>query len=176
MPWKEVDAQKMVHRQDPEPAPQKKPNANYSRRDVRRLTMQLLYQTDMGGAMDLPALLAGIDPEVGPLEMRREAAELALKAWGERHEADRLAVELAPDWPTHRQPPVDRAILRLAYHEITSGHAPPKVAINEAVELAKVFCAENAPAFVNGVLDKMVKRLEQVVPPMEGREELPPVE
>ncbi len=59
----------------------------------------------------------------------------------------------------NRQPPVDRAILRLAYHELTSGHAPPKVVINEAVELAKKFGAEQSPAFINGVLDKLARQL-----------------
>lgn len=137
----------------------------FQRRDVRRLAMQLLYQVDMGGITDADALLTGIDPDVGPLELRRQALDLALAAWEQRHAADQIAVELAPDWPTHRQPPVDRAILRLAYYEMASGHAPPKVAINEAIELAKVFCAENAPAFLNGILDKMAKRLEPPQPP-----------
>jgi len=65
---------------------------------------------------------------------------------------------LSPDWPTHRQPVVDRNILRLAYFEIVSGAAPPKVAINEAVELAREFSTEKSPAFVNGVLDKIMKQ------------------
>ena len=69
-------------------------------------------------------------------------------------------MQLAPDWPTHRQPPLDRAILRLAHYEMTSGHAPIKVAINEAVELAKNYCAERSPPFINGVLDKMARCLE----------------
>lgn len=138
--------------------------------------MQLLYQIDLGGLSDADTLLAGIDPEVGPLELRRQAVDLALAAWTRHHQADGLAVELAPDWPTHRQPPVDRAILRLAYYEMVSGHAPPKVAINEAIELAKVFCAENAPAFLNGVLDKMAKRLALAELPAEPAPQPPVVQ
>ena len=54
---------------------------------------------------------------------------------------------------------MDRAILRLAYHEITTGRVPVKIAINEAVELAKQFASEESPPFVNGVLDKMHRQL-----------------
>ena len=86
-----------------------------------------------------------------------EAFQLAESAWLMHEQADALATELAPDWPTYRQPPIDRAILRLAYFEITTSRAPVKVAINEAVELAKAFCAEHSPAFINGVLDKMAR-------------------
>ena len=49
--------------------------------------------------------------------------------------------------------------MRLAFHEIVTGHAPAKVAINEAVELAKEYGAQQSPAFINGVLDKMARRL-----------------
>ena len=78
--------------------------------------------------------------------------------------SDEKATALAPDWPTHRQPPVDRAILRLAYYEMTSGHAPVKVAINEAVELAKQFGSEQSPPFINGVLDKLARAINAPEP------------
>jgi hypothetical protein len=64
-----------------------------------------------------------------------------------------------PDWPSRRLAPIDRAILRLAHFEMTSGRTPPKVAINEAVELAKAFSTEKSPAFINGLLGKVLKRL-----------------
>ncbi|MDX1389866.1 MAG: transcription antitermination factor NusB, partial [Acidobacteriota bacterium] len=62
---------------------------------------------------------------------------------------------------TQRQPVVDRSLLRLAYYEMTSGVAPPKVAINEAVELAKEYSTEKSPMFVNGVLDKLYRQLRE---------------
>ena len=74
----------------------------------------------------------------------------------------KLVAELAPQWPTHRQPPVDRAILRLSFYEMASQIVPVKVAINEAIELAKEYGSEQSPSFVNGVLDKMAKRLPSV--------------
>ena len=75
--------------------------------------------------------------------------------WKGRLEADAHIEPLTPEWPIHRQPLVDRNILRLARHEILTGMTPPIVAIDEAIELARLFSAEKSPAFVNGVLDKL---------------------
>lgn len=132
------------------------------RSDIRRLAMQALYQIDMRGEGDLASIREAVHEDVSDPGLAEEVFTLATGAWGSRKEADAKATALAPDWPTHRQPPVDRAILRLAYYEMISGHAPIKVAINEAVELAKSFCAENSPSFLNGVLDKMAK---EITPP-----------
>lgn len=133
--------------------------------------MQVMYQFDVRGEADMAAVREAMSDEYDSLELRDAAFELASGAWNQRQACDDLVVELAPDWPTHRQPPVDRAILRLAYYEITSGHAPMVVAINEAVQLAKDFAAEDAPKFVNAVLDKMSKRIEA---PAVADDEQPP--
>ena len=140
-----------------------------NRRDLRRLAMQVLYQLDVttppespdteSGYPDAAELAESLDEDHDSPATRKFAAELALLAWAERTSADEKIAALAPDWPTHRQPPVDRAILRLAYYEMVSGHAPIKVAINEAVELAKQYAAEQSPPFINGVLDKLAKTL-----------------
>lgn len=134
--------------------------ASGKRREVRRLAMQVLYQLDVAalpGSPDRQALLDGLDADFDKLTVRQQGVDLALSAWACHKEADRQVEALSPEWPTHRQPPVDRAILRLAYHEITAGLTPPKVAINEAIELAKAYASEHSPAFVNGILDKFVK-------------------
>ena len=123
--------------------------------------MQLLYQFDLGGEADEQAVLAGLEEVHDPPAVRQAAVTLAQNAWQGRTEADQHIGELTPDWPTHRQPPVDRAILRLAHHEMVSGYAPPKVAINEGIELAKRYGGEESPSFINGVLDKLAKRLER---------------
>ena len=149
-----------------------------NRRDLRRLAMQVLYQLDVTapkhkpghGPTRLPSaddLAEQLDEEHDSLPTRRFAAELALQAWATRNAADERIAELTPDWPTHRQPPVDRAILRLAYYEMISGHAPVKVAINEAVELSKQYCSEQSPPFINGVLDKLAKSID-APPPQEA--------
>lgn len=131
------------------------------RRDIRRLAMQVLYQIDMSSETDRDAIYASVDDDFDSEAVRQAAVELALQAWGTKADADALVADLAPDWPTHRQPPVDRAILRLSYHEMVTGRTPVKVAINEAVELAKRFGSEDSPAFINGVLDKIAKKLNE---------------
>ena len=142
-----------------------------SRRDLRRLAMQVLYQLDLTAPKHNPGhaptvlpsaeeLAEALDEDHDSLAVRKKAAELALLAWAQHEEADETTSALTPDWPTHRQPPVDRAILRLAYFEMQSGHAPVKVAINEAVELAKQFGSEQSPPFINGVLDKLARVLD----------------
>jgi len=86
----------------------------------------------------------------------------AKAAWENREQADAWVERLAPQWPPRRQPGVDRAILRLAVWELTSGETPPKVVIDEAIELAKSFSTEQSPAFVNGVLDAVLKEIKSL--------------
>ncbi len=131
-----------------------------SRGDIRRLAMQVLYQIDLRGEADLYGM-EQLGDDFDDAETRGAGMALAHAAWIDHSRADAMVAELTPDWPTHRQPPVDRAILRLAFHEMVSGHAPPKVAINEAVSLAKDYCGQNSPAFINGVLDKLARKLRE---------------
>jgi N utilization substance protein B len=127
-------------------------------RDVRRCALQVLYQFDAVGTGEPQAVRDSLRESPGSDEVHEAGFELAHRAWAGRADADAAVAELAPDWPTYRQPVVDRNILRLAYHEMVSGETPPKVAINEAVELAKEFSTGKSPLFVNGVLDKIYKR------------------
>jgi N utilization substance protein B len=67
--------------------------------------------------------------------------------------------DLAPEWPIDQIAAVDRNVLRIAVYELLfEAEIPPKVAINEAVELAKMFGSESSPRFVNGVLGSLVSR------------------
>jgi N utilization substance protein B len=130
-----------------------------SARDVRRCALQALYQFDVGGT-DAPDLVReSLEGSGGSDRARREGFDLAQAAWASRAEADAAVAALTPDWPTHRQPVVDRNILRLAFHEMASRRTPPKVVINEAVELAREFSTEKSPLFVNGVLDRIFKTM-----------------
>lgn len=133
-------------------------------REIRRLAFQALYQLDARPGEDAGSVLAVLaedDEDAAgftPGE-RRRALELARGAFESRAEADAFMGEAAPAWPVHRQAAVDRAILRLAHYEMVSGKTPPKVAVNEAVELAKAFSTDKSPAFVNGLLDKLLKKV-----------------
>jgi len=129
-------------------------------RDLRRAAFQALFELDARGEGDAGLVKAGL---VDSAELEAAAAErafdLALAAFRDRAAADAAMVALAPGWPVHRQAAVDRAILRLAHYEMTSGRAPPKVAVNEAVELAKEFSTDKSPSFVNALLDKVLRRV-----------------
>ena len=72
-------------------------------------------------------------------------------------EMDVLIEKAAPSWPTDKLNKIDLCILRLAIYELGIKSAPPKVIIDEAVELAKEFGSENSPSFVNGVLGTVIK-------------------
>ncbi len=130
-------------------------------RNIRKVAFQALFQLDARGERDSQAIRDSIDHDQDSglsVKDLDKASELALGAYGARSAADKEMLALAPTWPSHRQAAVDRAILRLAHFEIVSGKTSPKIAVNEAVELAKEFSTDKSPAFVNGLLDKVLKK------------------
>lgn len=134
---------------------------------VRIAAFQILYGLDANKAQDQPgerllqSLRESVMNESEALEPRelRQAEKLAIEAYANRRQADELFEELSPAWPVSRQPAVDRAILRLAYHEMAHGKAPPKVAIDEAIDMARQFSTEKSPSFVNALLDAAMRKL-----------------
>ena len=134
-------------------------------REVRRLAFLGLFQLDARGEDALDEIRATLTESAAETKSGatardvERALELAREAFAHRRKMDAEVLELAPGWPAQRQPAVDRAILRLAIHEMRSGRTPAKVAVNEALELTKRFSTERSPAFVNGVLDKVLKRV-----------------
>lgn len=78
----------------------------------------------------------------------------------EADSSDHLVEKLSENWRLERLATVDRNILRLAIYELRSGTAPPKVVIDEALELAKKFSSAESPSFLNGVLDAAYKSLQ----------------
>ena len=82
-----------------------------------------------------------------------------------KHQADldEKITAMAPDWPLEQVARVDRNILRLGIYELAynSEDVPPKVAINEAIELAKLFGSDNSSKFINGVLGTVYRSLEE---------------
>lgn len=80
-------------------------------------------------------------------------------------EADELIVKAAPEWPLEQISTVDKTILRIAVYEILhSDDVPPKVSINEAVELGKTFGSENSSKFINGVLGTIYRNSDKYKP------------
>src|SRR4051812_23635904 len=107
------------------------------KRKVRELALQILFVWDAHGERDEALANQIAQDNTDDATTRQRATELAASAWEGRALSDTWVERLAPQWPPRRQPSVDRNIIRLAIHELTSGHAPPKVAIDEAIELAK---------------------------------------
>jgi transcription antitermination protein NusB len=143
-------------------------------RDIRRLAFQTLFQLDAGGESDIQHVRDHMDESIREIEAefskgeKEKALSLAMGAYENRAAADAAMLELAPTWPAVRQAAVDRALLRLAHFEMTKTKTPPKVAVNEAVELAKVFSTEKSPAFINGLLDKVLKKVLAESPPTDA--------
>jgi N utilization substance protein B len=128
-----------------------------SKRKIRELALQLLFLWDTHSERDEEMTQQAVrDASAEPAE-RSRATELAGAAWEHRQIADAWIERLAPQWPPRRQPGVDRNLLRLAVWELTGTATPPKVVLDEAIELAKEYSTEQSPSFVNGVLDAVLR-------------------
>jgi len=128
-----------------------------SKRKIRELALQLLFLWDTHGERDEEMTQQAIRDASTDISLRTRALELAGAAWEHRQIADTWIERLAPQWPPRRQPVVDRNLIRLALWELTGTTTPPKVAIDEAIELAKEYSTEQSPSFINGVLDAVLK-------------------
>lgn len=128
-----------------------------ARRKMRELAMQVLFAWDARAGDDAELARATVEMGSDDERVRRDALAMAAGAWGAREASDGWVERIAPQWPPRRQPGVDRSLIRLAVYELTNRDTPPKVVIDEAIELAKTFSTENSPAFVNGVLDAILR-------------------
>jgi transcription antitermination protein NusB len=128
------------------------------KRKSRELAMQVLYLWDAHGSNDPLMARQAMENVPGADDAARQIAmEMAAGAWGQREATDQWVERLAARGPLRGQPPVDRNILRLGVWEMTNTDTPPKVVIDEAIELAREFSTENSPAFVNGILDAVLR-------------------
>ena len=88
--------------------------------------------------------------------------ELAQQVLAEQKKIDKIIADSAPDWPIEQINRIDLAILRLAIYELAIvKKEPPKVIIDEAVELAKRYGSEKSSSFINGVLGTVLKKTEK---------------
>jgi transcription antitermination factor NusB len=123
--------------------------------------MQALYQLDIQGE-DMFEFLMPFFRESDPDDfVRNLAAEWSKGAWDNLQQCDELISGSTIKWQFTRLSPVDKSILRLSVYQLKfCGDIPPKVVINEAIELAKKYSSDKSPAFVNGVLDAVLKKIE----------------
>jgi N utilization substance protein B len=121
--------------------------------------MQMLFQWDMS-RQDPPKLEAKFWRTAKAADNTRAFANKLFEGAAKyADELDALIVQHAQNWRLERMAIIDRAVLRLAIYELRTKETPPKVVLNEAVDLAKKFSSEDAGAFVNGILDAVNKAL-----------------
>ncbi|NLX09463.1 MAG: transcription antitermination factor NusB [Chloroflexi bacterium] len=136
------------------------------RRQARSLALQILYEIDCTKHPVAEVMAERLDAEAWTEETRQLASHLVAGVLEHRKQLDVLIHRYAPEWPLDQIAIIDRNILRIAIFELTVEHeVPVKVAINEAVELAKTFGAESTPRFVNGVLGTLALREINLQPP-----------
>jgi len=130
---------------------------------ARSIAMQSLFEWDFRGkpSAALPAIVEHNLKEFGPgLETNVFTKKIVDDVIDHLPEIDALIVQYAPSWPINQITIVDRNILRIGVFELKFSHEiPPKVAINEAIELAKSFGGAASGKFVNGVLGSMYNDL-----------------
>lgn len=128
-----------------------------NKRKARELAMQSMFLWDTNGTRDVDQARQVIADGSDDPEIRESAMAMAGRAWDQREAIDQRVERVAPQWPPRRQPGVDRNLIRLAVWELSNIDTPPKVVIDEAIEMAKKFSTEQSPAFINGVLDAVLK-------------------
>ncbi len=126
----------------------------------RILAIQCLTQLDVQGDEFLEDMPAFIADSVRDSRIRTLASDLALKAWKDRENADRLIAQTVKHWQLTRIALVDRAIIRLGICELLHRpDVPVKVVLDQAIEMAKRFSTAESSQFINGVLDAIAKSL-----------------
>jgi len=125
----------------------------------RELALQFLYQLDLRGDDFLPEAAGYIRGEERDAETAKFALRLVEGTFEHWDELDLTIQGVAQNWNISRMAVVDRNVLRLATYELLHCQdIPPKVAINEAIELGKRYSTQNSGAFINGILDKIMNR------------------
>lgn len=133
------------------------------RRRARGLAIRALYEVDCAGHPPDLVLAERLAEDREAPAVVRFARKLVHGVVAHRAELDQLIARHAPEWPVDQMAAIDRNVLRIALFELAiDGTTPVKVAINEAVELAKLYGSDSSPRFVNGVLGSLVSRLHEV--------------
>ena len=131
------------------------------RRKSRECALQMLFQWDMNHKSPARVEESFWKSARAAGSTRRFANQLFEGAVTQAEANDTTVEMLSKNWRIERMPEIDRAILRLAIYELRSGTAPVKVAIVEALELAKKFSTAESARFLNGILDAASKSLKE---------------
>ena len=130
---------------------------------ARARAVQILYAWEVGGGGQVPIVSAGLvrlaEHPAAMVDQVAPAEAMATAIVADVAALDARAAQAAENWRWDRVGVLERNILRLGVWELSTEHAPPKVVIDEAVQLAHLFAGPRAAAFVNGVLDRVARDL-----------------
>ena len=126
---------------------------------ARELALQTLYQVDLTRETERANIDAFLDEQEAEEEPREFARALVHGTLEHQEEIDEKIAEGTQNWAISRMAVIDRNVLRLAAHELLHREdIPPKVSVNEAIEIGKRFSTTNSGAFINGILDKIMNQ------------------
>jgi transcription antitermination protein NusB len=135
-----------------------------SRTRARSIALQVLYENDMANHPPADTLRERLEESPLTDELAEFAREIIFGVLPLAPELDQIIAKYAPEWPLDQIAAIDRNILRLACWEFAARRETPvKVAINEAVELAKMYGSDSAPRFINGVLGSLAEHQYEIV-------------
>ena len=130
---------------------------------ARSLALQVLYEVDITNPPPADVYKSRLEESQLSDDLTEFARVIVFGVLPLTHDLDQLIAKYAPEWPFDQVAAIDRNILRMALWEFAVFHETPlKVAINEAVELAKLFGADSAPRFVNGVLGALADHQHEI--------------
>lgn len=126
------------------------------RRQAREAALQVLFQYDLNPDVDFHTIRDQIRERVPDEDLYIFAWHLFMGVTEHRLEIDSKIEHIAQNWSLKRMAPTDRNALRLGAYELIHSSTPPRVAIDEALELAKLFGTAQSAPFVNGILDRLI--------------------
>ncbi len=130
---------------------------------ARSLALQVLYEVDIANHLPGDVFKARLDESPLSADLAEFARKIIFGVLPLTQNLDSLIAKYAPEWPLDQIAAIDRNILRIALWELAaSNETPIKVAINEAVELAKSYGSDSAPRFVNGVLGSLAEHQHEI--------------
>jgi len=136
-----------------------------NRRLSRELVIQFLYLTEMNEGERVNQLKAFWESNLCQENVQAFTENILNDIFANQKEIDARLEKFSDNWTLSRMTVIDRSLLRMAASELMySKTVPPKVAIDEAVEIAKKFGSEDSPNFINGVLDRVLREMKPDVP------------
>ena len=143
-----------------------------ARTRARGAALQVLYEVDMVGHPPVQVLQSRLEQEPFPDDLAEFIRQIIFGVFPLCEKLDQVISRYAPEWPLDQIAAIDRNILRIATWEFAAQRdTPVKIAINEAVELAKAFGSDSAPRFVNGVLGSLAEQENEIVQLLQSKKQ-----